>query len=260
MSVRTMAAVWERSSHAGTELLMLLAIADFADDGGNAYPAVATLASKCRMTARNANLILAALRASGELEVRPNEGPKGTNRYRVLPAGGLKAASPLKRASPLKPASSTPEAGFPKPLKPASDEPSLNHHEPAKADAFDAASASDVLSAKDRAWSLGPAILGAKAKPLLGKLAKTYGDETLAEVLAEAQAQLPLHDPKAWVVAACEAKMKARGSAAGRQSMFDRDPSPGWLAGTGFATIWDAESAGCNQGNAKRFRGGRRAA
>jgi hypothetical protein len=149
-----MARVWDASTHSGTELLMLLAIADFADDAGNAYPAVGTLAEKCRMSSRNANFILTALRQSGELEVRANEGPKGTNRYKVLV--GMKAASPLplkptspqplKRASPpdpeahftpevdftLKPTSSTPEAGFPKPLKPTSDEPSLNHHEPSK--------------------------------------------------------------------------------------------------------------------------------
>src|SRR5258706_5616674 len=109
MSVRTMATVWERSQHAGTELLMLLAIADFADDNGNAYPAVATLAAKCRMTSRNANLILAELRSTGELEVRPNQGPRGTNRYRIVHAEGLKQPSALKNSSPLKPASSTPE-------------------------------------------------------------------------------------------------------------------------------------------------------
>lgn len=128
MSVRTMARVWDQSGHAGTELLMLLAIADFADDEGNAYPAVQTLAAKCRMSSRNANFILSALRQTGELEVRANEGPKGTNRYKVVT--GLKPTSPLKPASPLKPTSSTPEAGFLKPLKPTSDEPSLNHQEP----------------------------------------------------------------------------------------------------------------------------------
>jgi len=89
---------------------MLLAIADFSDDNGNAYPAVPTLAEKCRMTPRNANLILANLKKSGELVVKQNEGPKGTNRYLIRLA--------------------TPEAGFPKPLKPASDEPSVNHQEP----------------------------------------------------------------------------------------------------------------------------------
>lgn len=154
MSVRTMARVWAHSSHAGSELLILLAIADFADDDGNAYPAVSTLASKCRMSDRNANHILVALRASGELEIRHNEGPRGTNRYRIVlnDANGVKSASPPKHQKPLKPASPlgpevavTPEervtlkpvagggeAGSSKPLKPASDEPSLNHQEPSR--------------------------------------------------------------------------------------------------------------------------------
>lgn len=81
MSVRTMARVWAESQQSGSHLLMLLAIADFADDDGNAYPSVTTLAEKCRMKARNAQVILAALRQSGELEVRENEGPRGTNLY-----------------------------------------------------------------------------------------------------------------------------------------------------------------------------------
>lgn len=133
MSVRTMARVWEHSTHAGSDLLMLLAIADFSDDDGRAYPAVPTLASKCRMTPRNANRVLAALQKSGELEVRQNLGPKGANLYQVMPMG-MTATSPLTPASPrrarpapLTPASSTPDAGVPKPLTPASDEPSGNH-------------------------------------------------------------------------------------------------------------------------------------
>ena len=106
-----MARVWEKSQHAGSELLMLLAIADFADDDGRAYPAVPTLAKKCRMTPRNANLILANLRKTGELVIRQNEGPKGTNLYQIVHP-------------------SIPEAGLLQPLKPASDEPSVNHQEP----------------------------------------------------------------------------------------------------------------------------------
>lgn len=128
-----MARVWAESRHSGSELLMLLAIADFADDEGNAYPSVPTLALKCRMTPRNANRTLAALRASGALEIRMNEGPRGTNRYRVV-LEGMTCASPLTPASPrrprpepLTPTSSPPDAGVPKPLTPASDEPSMNH-------------------------------------------------------------------------------------------------------------------------------------
>jgi hypothetical protein len=131
MSVTTMARVWATSSHSGTDLLMLLAIADFSDDDGRAYPAVGTLAKKCRMTDRNARLILANLRGSGELIVRVGEGPKGANQYLV--ANPLKGASaPLKDSSALKRTSATPEAGFRLPLKPASAKPSVNHQEPSE--------------------------------------------------------------------------------------------------------------------------------
>jgi hypothetical protein len=141
MSVRCITKVLDSSRHAGTELLMLVVLADYSDDEGNSYPAVASLARKCRMSPRNGNYILSALQASGELRVLKNEGPRGTNRYRIMldslgppmqPASPLKRAAPLKASSPLKPASPTPEAGFPKPLKPASDEPSLNRQRTVK--------------------------------------------------------------------------------------------------------------------------------
>lgn len=124
-----MAKVWEFSRHAGTELLVLLAVADFADDDGNAYPAVPTLARKCRMTPRNANLILANLKKSGELVVKQNEGPKGTNRY-LIRLSTPEAGFTPEEFFTLKRTSATPEAGFPKPLKRTSDEPSVNHQEP----------------------------------------------------------------------------------------------------------------------------------
>jgi len=48
-----MARVWAETKQSGPHLLMLLAIADFADDNGNAYPSVNTLAKKCRIEPRN---------------------------------------------------------------------------------------------------------------------------------------------------------------------------------------------------------------
>lgn len=129
--------VWELSAHGGTELLMLLAIADFADDDGNAYPSVPTLAAKCRMKLRNANYILAALQASGELEVRKNEGPHGTNRYRVVLSDPLQriapplhSTAPLQPAAPLQRSARTPAMQCTKPLQRIADEPSLNRQEP----------------------------------------------------------------------------------------------------------------------------------
>lgn len=133
MSVMTMARVWELSRNKGNDLLMLLAIADFADDEGNAYPSVPTLAKKCRMKPRNANNILAALRVSGELEVQQNEGPRGTNRYRiVLPADPLQEHAGVQKRAGMQERAPTPARTCLKPLHVSADEPSVNHQEPSE--------------------------------------------------------------------------------------------------------------------------------
>jgi len=127
VSVKIQARVWEYSQHGGTALLMLLAIADFADDDGRAYPAVATLAAKCRMQPRNANVILATLRKSGDLAIRIGEGPKGTNLYHVLP---LQSIAPLQDIAPLHSNASPPAIQGIYPLQRSAVNPSVNHHEP----------------------------------------------------------------------------------------------------------------------------------
>lgn len=131
MSVRTMAKVWELSRHSGSHLLMMLAIADFADDSGNAYPAVPTLAEKCRMKQRNAQIILAALKDSGELEIRANEGPKGTNLYRiVLDSKGMQNLAPLQKIAPMQPLAPGDAKVCAKGVQGIAYEPSVNHQEP----------------------------------------------------------------------------------------------------------------------------------
>ena len=135
MSVRCIAQVWDKSTHSGTDLLMLLALADYSDDEGNSYPAVSSLARKCRMQPRNAGYILRSLQKSGELKILQNEGPKGTNRYRIMLAS-LGASKPLHRVAPLQstaPLQSnvpTPAIQRRLPLQPIADEPSLNRQEP----------------------------------------------------------------------------------------------------------------------------------
>lgn len=132
MSVRTMARVWEYSQHSGTHLLMMLAIADFADDDGNAYPAVATLARKCRMKDRNARYLLLELSASRELTVVRNAGPKGANLYKItLP---LQHVAPLQGIAPLQHIAATPAMDCRPPLQHIAPEPSLNHQEPSESE------------------------------------------------------------------------------------------------------------------------------
>ncbi len=122
MSIKFSRLVLDRSRSKGTDLLVLLVLADYANESGISWPSVATLARTCRMTPRNLNLRLASLRELGEVEVEQNAGQAGSNLYRI--------AIPTPEAGyipPLKPTSSPPEAGFPIPLKPASDKPPVNH-------------------------------------------------------------------------------------------------------------------------------------
>lgn len=134
-----MSRVWEYSKHSGTDLLMLLALADYSDDAGNSYPAVGTLATKCRMQPRNATYILKALQASGELVVRPNEGPKGTNRYRIALetlqgiAGGVQGVAGAEDCTPpLQSSASPPATHCALPLQPVAPKPSGTVKEPSE--------------------------------------------------------------------------------------------------------------------------------
>jgi hypothetical protein len=84
-----MTRVWESSKHKGTDLLVLLAIADHVgDENGLAWPSVATLARKSRMSHKNTQRVVRALIESGELVlVRQGDGRKSSV-YRVTVEGG----------------------------------------------------------------------------------------------------------------------------------------------------------------------------
>jgi hypothetical protein len=104
-----MSNVWENSQHKGGKLLLLLALADFSNEKGFAFPSIETLADRSRMTPRNVQLILAELVESKELEVMRGQGPHGCNLYRITlrnnaQHGGEKISggeiSKLKTSSP----------------------------------------------------------------------------------------------------------------------------------------------------------------
>ncbi|AEH08772.1 hypothetical protein FsymDg_1287 [Candidatus Protofrankia datiscae] len=102
--------VWGSSPTAGNERLVLLAIADTADDdGGNAWPSVATLAHKTRLAPRTVQRVIRRLVAGGHLLVETAAGRGGANRYTVVTNGTTEPAStpvdngPPKRADPRQP-------------------------------------------------------------------------------------------------------------------------------------------------------------
>lgn len=86
MSVKMTALVWERSRLKGSDLNLLQAIADQANDDGEAWPAQETLQAKARFdTLRGLQIALKRVEASNELKIveRTRDGGKGniTNLY-----------------------------------------------------------------------------------------------------------------------------------------------------------------------------------
>lgn len=93
MSIKVMASVWEHSRQEGTALLMLLAIADNANEYGEAWPGIKSLAEKCRMKERQAQRLIHKLEDAGELKIAIQQGadtPTGrTNMYTVITPGAV---------------------------------------------------------------------------------------------------------------------------------------------------------------------------
>lgn len=84
MSIYAISWVLQHSTAEKIDRLVLIALADYArDDGGGAFPAVANIAKKARVSERAAQYALRRLEAAGHIE-KSGKTPKGTNVYRIL--------------------------------------------------------------------------------------------------------------------------------------------------------------------------------
>ena len=86
MSVRVMSLVWDDFPGGGSELLALLALADWSDDEGRCYPSVAAIADKTRLSRSQAQRVVHNLIGAGFVSVEGNENggrPGSTRRYLI---------------------------------------------------------------------------------------------------------------------------------------------------------------------------------
>ena len=89
MSIKVMSHVWDNSKQKGAALLLLLALADMADENGDCYPSTERLAKKARVDVRSAQRTIKRLIEDGELIVFEKQGMPGhtgqkTNLYRIV--------------------------------------------------------------------------------------------------------------------------------------------------------------------------------
>lgn len=87
MSIRVMSLVWESYPGGGSDLLALLALADWSDDSGQCYPSMTSIARKIRLDKRQAQRVIHRLIDDGFLEVTGNllgGAPGSSRQYRIV--------------------------------------------------------------------------------------------------------------------------------------------------------------------------------
>ena len=87
-----MTQVWDHAPYKGSDLLILLALADMANDSGKCWPSIQTLANKARLSERQTRIILKRLEA-GQVICR-DQRPGTSNIYTVNPFEPLNPTSP----------------------------------------------------------------------------------------------------------------------------------------------------------------------
>jgi DNA-binding Lrp family transcriptional regulator len=125
MSIETMNWVWKHSTTKGSDRLVLLSLADNANDQGEAWPSIATIAKKCNLSKRYTIDILAKLEAEGHITKRERKDFQGDKRN----LSNIYTIVMVRREAPdSEPRRTTPsEAGRTRMVRQTSPEPSINH-------------------------------------------------------------------------------------------------------------------------------------
>ena len=91
MSNELLTAIWNDAPVEGTQLLLLLALADQANDEGVCWPSIRKIAKRCRVSERTAQRMLKSLEGEGLIRVtRRRVGERQTsNLYQVITPGGV---------------------------------------------------------------------------------------------------------------------------------------------------------------------------
>lgn len=88
MAIRLVSEALDRASCKGNDLLVLVALCEYADDRGRCWPSVEALARRARITPRSARRSLARLRAMGLVRIEQSAGGRArTNVYVCNPSG-----------------------------------------------------------------------------------------------------------------------------------------------------------------------------
>ena len=106
-----MSVVWERQDLDPYERLVMLSLADHADDDGHCYPSIARLCQRTGMKERGVQTVVKRLAARGLIVIEANAGRRGANLYTVRATGRWWTAILHSRCGPLPSLHSTSSCG-----------------------------------------------------------------------------------------------------------------------------------------------------
>lgn len=158
MSIEVSAEVWRHSKQRGSRLLLLVAIADYCNAEGWAWPSIKSLCQRTRMGERYVQKMLQEIKEDGELEIRARSNEKGqqSNFYRVRITPVNNGTPPVHDAPPDEPEYTPPvNRSTPNP----SIQPSRNHQEgdsPLTPDGGGESSIKSKMTGFDDFWSAYP--------------------------------------------------------------------------------------------------------
>ena len=122
MSVRLIADVLEHVHDVTSgQKLLLICLANYANDKGECWPSISSLAAQADVTPRHVSGMLHDLAKLGYVTIREQSGKSNSYTIRVAQPTNPSSGVPTKRSSPLNPAS---------PLNPSSGDPRTTVHPP----------------------------------------------------------------------------------------------------------------------------------
>ena len=184
MSIKVSAAVWQHSHQKGSRLLLMLALADYANDAKLAWPSVPTLARKTKMSERYVRSLLGSLVGEGEL-VPAGIGRRGVVKYRVIPEG----SGPLTGKSPEPQLTSPLNSSSVGPLSSSSPKPSYIHQGTVNKES--------INKLFEEWWTFVPRKVGkGQARTAFSRALKKTSFETLKVKISRYSAEVRDMDPR----------------------------------------------------------------
>lgn len=225
MSVKVMHEVWERRDLDASERLVMLSLADHADDDGACYPSIKRLCDRTSLAERTVQGTIKKLVARGFLSVEYGGGRNGTNRFIVRgnPASDAPPHQMHPRSrctTPPQITAKNPAADAPKPSR-TIIEPSNSNEAREVADLLEIhASPSAVASFMAyRRKSKGKALTLTAAKRLANNL------RAIAERGGDPDDALGMAEERVWLTVEPDWYFKAKGNGNGNRQDFSANPS-----------------------------------